>query len=180
MEEARLEETETGLVPRGDGWFIANVAELSWDRSPVHGTWCVFNDPDQPSQQLGIGVHVLEPGQPNGRYHAELRSQEGFLVLDGECIVLVEGEERRMRKWDYFHCPPGTVHIAVGAGEGRCAILMVGVRQEDDPIHYPVSELAAKYGASAPQDTDAPEVAYSDVPRELEAVRAPWPPAEPG
>lgn len=180
MEEAELRETETGLVPSGPGWFIANVADLSWDRSPVHGTWCVFGDPEHPSEQLGIGVHVLEPGQPNGRYHAELEDQEGFLVLDGECTAIVEGSERRMRRWDYLHCPPGTLHITVGAGEGRCAILMVGVRSKENPIHYPVNEIAAKYGASSPKDTDEPAEAYADVPREMTSVPAPWPPPDAG
>ena len=72
---------------------------------------------DAPFSQFGIGPHMLMPGQPNGRYHAEA-AQEGFLVLSGECIAIVEGEERRMRQWDYLHCPPGTHHITVGAGDG--------------------------------------------------------------
>jgi uncharacterized cupin superfamily protein len=180
MDEAKLERTETGLVPRGEGWFILNVADMSWTSNDFFGTDCVFNDPDNPSKQLGIGIHVIKPGQPNGRYHAELRSQEGFLVLDGECIAIVEGEERRMKQWDYFHCPPGTTHITVGAGEKPCAILMVGVRQEDDPIHYPVNEVAARYGASAAKATDSPDEAYADTPRDWTPAPAPWPPREEG
>jgi uncharacterized cupin superfamily protein len=164
MAEAELREMETGLVPTGDGWFIANVADLSWDRSPVHGTWCVFNDPEHPSEQLGIGVHVLEPGQPNGRYHAELTDQEGFLVLDGECIAIVEEQERPMGKGDFLYTPTGTAHIFVGAGEGPCSILMVGTRKDPEEILYPVSEKAARHGASAEEETDDPGKAYAGSP----------------
>ena len=45
---------------------------------------------------MGINLAVLEPGQPNCMYHGE-DEQEDFLVLSGECLLLVEGEERRLR-----------------------------------------------------------------------------------
>ena len=101
-----MRETEHGLVPEGDGWFVVNARDLAWETIPGSGTWCVFESPDAPSDQLGIGIHVLMPGEPSGKYHAE-NQQEGFFVLEGECIVVVEGEERRLRQWDYFHCAPG-------------------------------------------------------------------------
>ena len=110
--------------------------------------WCNLGAHDAPFSQFGIGPHMLMPGQPNARYHAEA-AQEGFLVLSGECIAIVEGEERRMRQWDYLHCPPGTHHITVGAGDGPCVILMVGTRGPDvQETEYTVDELAARYGAS--------------------------------
>ncbi len=99
----------------------------AWTTLPQRGTWCMFEAPDAPSPMLGIGVHILPPGERPGYYHAE-SEQEGFLVLSGECIAIVEGEERRLRAWDYLHCPPGTRHITVGAGDEPCAILMVGTR----------------------------------------------------
>ena len=92
----------------------------------------------------GVNVQILAPGQPNGRYHSE-PVQEDFLVLHGECIVILEGEERRMRQWDFLHCPPGVEHIFVGAGDGPCAVLMIGSRRKQE-VHYPVNELAAKRG----------------------------------
>jgi hypothetical protein len=64
-------------------------------------------------------------------------------VLSRECRLLVEGEERLLRQWDFFQSPAGTEHIFVGAGEGPCVILMTGVRPEDMRVLYPVSELAA-------------------------------------
>jgi uncharacterized cupin superfamily protein len=111
--------------------------------------------------QLGVRVHVLPPGEPNGAYHAE-NQQEDFLVLAGECRLLVEGEERTLRQWDFFHAPAGTEHIFVGAGEEPCAILMVGSRSGDWSVSYPVSELAAGYGASAKRETPDPDEVYAD------------------
>ena len=111
-------------------------------------------------RQLGIRLHVLPPGEPNGLYHRE-NQQEDFLVLSGECVLLVGGEERRLRAWDFVHCPPGTEHIFVGAGDGPSVILMVGARSEDWHVCYPVSELAARYGASAEEETSEPDKAYA-------------------
>jgi uncharacterized cupin superfamily protein len=173
--EATVEETETGQVVRGDGWFILNLGEARWERDPDLGTWCNLGAHDAPFSQFGIGPHMLMPGQPNGRYHAET-AQEGFLVLAGECIAIVEGEERRLRQWDYLHCPPGTYHITVGAGDGPCVILMVGARSPDNTIHYAVNELARRYGASTPQDTHASKEAYADLARTTTRQPAPWPP----
>src|SRR5690348_6825232 len=175
MNEATTTETETGHVVEGGGWFLVNVGNLSWERMPEQGVWCAFEAEDVPNTHFGIGVHVLMPGQANGRYHAE-SDQEGFLVLAGECIALVEGNERHMRQWDYLHCPPGTNHIMVGAGNGPCAILMTGARGEAHTVHYPVSELAAKYDASTKVDTDSPREAYSDWnPRDFGPRDFPWP-----
>jgi uncharacterized cupin superfamily protein len=105
--------------------------------------------------------------------------REAFLVLSGECTLVVEEEERSLRQWDFFHCPAGTRHIFVGAGEGPCAILMIGARPEQEQLHYPASEVAAKYGASVAQDTPNPDEAYADWPGEYVPVaRMSWPPVE--
>jgi GrpB-like predicted nucleotidyltransferase (UPF0157 family)/uncharacterized cupin superfamily protein len=173
VEEARIEQTEEGAFAATPGWFVLNLADARWMRSEEGGEWSDFEPPDG-FDQLGIGVHVLQPGQPNGKYHAE-SVQEDFLVLTGECILIVEEEERRLKAWDFFHCAPGTHHILVGAGDVPCAILMAGIRSNAKKLHYPVSELAARHGASAPEETDAPPVAYSDWSREYTPVRATWP-----
>jgi uncharacterized cupin superfamily protein len=176
--EATVKDTETGKVVAGAGWFILNLAEASWERDPDLGIWCNLGAADAPFEHFGIGPHLLMPGQPNARYHAEA-AQEGFLVLSGECIAIVEGEERRMRQWDYLHCPPGTHHITVGAGDGPCVILMVGARGPDvQETEYTVNELAARYGASVAQDTASPKEAYADLARIDTPERAPWPPSD--
>jgi uncharacterized cupin superfamily protein len=175
MDEATINDTEAGLVVQTEGWFVLNAAEASWEHIPGtdSGTWCAFES-DEEVRQYGIGVHVLMPGQANGRYHSE-SDQEDFLVLSGECLAIVEGEERRLRQWDLFHCPPGTEHILVGAGDGPCAILMVGARTPGKTIHYPVNEVAARHNASVSQETYDPKAAYADLPRDVIRVRAPWP-----
>lgn len=172
-DEATLEQIETGVMPADDGWFILNLADIGWERVQGGGTWCSFESPSSPSPLLGIGVHVLWPGETPGFYHAE-SNQEGFLVLSGQCVAIVEGEERRMRPWDYLHCPPGTAHITIGAGAGACAILMVGTRSPDRTLHYPVEPAAARYRASVAVATDSPKAAYAERPP-IERAPSPWP-----
>jgi uncharacterized cupin superfamily protein len=155
-------------------WFVVNLGDAVWQRNE-HGGEFTDVEPEGGFEQYGIGVHVLHPGQPNGLYHSE-ELQEDFLVLSGECMLLVEDEERRLGPWDFVHCAPGTHHIFVGAGAGPCAILMIGARGAGNKLHYPVSELAARYGASAPAETDDPREAYRDWPGTWERVRAGWPP----
>jgi uncharacterized cupin superfamily protein len=128
---------------------------------------------EHPFANLGVHVRVLWPGDPNALYHSE-GVQEGFLVLSGECTLIVEEEERQLRQWDYFHCPAGTHHVFVGAGEGPCAILMIGARP-DERIRYPVSEIAARHSASVRAETTVPDEAYADWPGEYEPVRLAWP-----
>lgn len=119
---------------------------------------------DKEFPEYGINIHVLWPGQPNGLYHEE-SVKEDFLVLSGECVVLIEGEERALKAWDFVHCPAGTAHIFVGAGEGPCVIVMAGSRAEGATILYPVSELARKHGASAPEEKTVPNEAYASFER---------------
>ena len=167
MPEAPLEDSGSGLAPAGDGWFVVNVRDAQWltsengEKRPS-GSECAFESRKFEFPQFGIRLHVLEPGEPNGLYHSESQ-QEAFLVLSGECTLLVEGEERPLGPWDFFHSPAGTEHIFVGAGDGPCVILMAGSRSGDWNVLYPVSELAARYGASAEEETTDPDEAYVGV-----------------
>ena len=172
--EAKIGQTDEGAVVEREGWFVLNAADVVWRRSEIAGEWSEFEPREHGFSHYGIGFHVLQPGQPNGKYHEE-SVQEDFLVVSGECLLVVEEEERHLKAWDFFHCPPGTRHILVGAGDGPCAILMVGARSADNTVHYPVSELAARHGASSPEDTNTSRVAYSDWNREYTPVRATWP-----
>ena len=160
MPEAPLDDSGSGLAPTGDGWFVLNVRDAAWVTSETFGSGCVFESKDFWFPQLGVNISVLEPGEPNCLYHSESQ-QEAFLVLSGECKLLVEGDERLLQPWDFFHCPAGTEHVFVGAGDGPCAILMIGARSEDEQLLYPVSELAARYGASAEEETPEPKKAYA-------------------
>ena len=165
MPEAPLGDVGSGLAPAGDGWFVVNVRDVEWwtsengARQPS-GSKCNFESQKFEFPQFGIRLHVLQPGEPNSLYHSESQ-QEAFLVLSGECRLLVEGVERLLRPWDFFHSPAGTEHIFVGAGDGPCVILMVGARSEDWRVLYPVSELAARYGASAEKETSDLKQAYA-------------------
>jgi uncharacterized cupin superfamily protein len=155
---AKLVETEHGLVPKGEGWYVINAREARWDDSAENGTWCTFEG-DVEFDQLGLNVTIVQPRQALGLYHAE-DTQEGFLVLAGEAVLIVEDEEVPLKAWDFFHCPPNTAHILVGAGDGPCTVLAVGARRKGRPIVYPVSEAAARHGASVATETASPREAY--------------------
>jgi len=159
--EAHLEETPAGLAPGGDGWFVVNVRDTAWLVHEAFGSGCVFeNRQAAPFPELGINISVLKPGEPVCLYHEE-NAQEDFLILSGECVLLVNGEERPLRAWDFFHSPAGTEHVIVGTGLGPSIVLAVGTRPDPEHLRYPLSELAAKYGASAEAETPDPQEAYA-------------------
>jgi len=173
VDEARVEQRGSGLAPASDGWFVVNVRDASWLTHDVFGSDCGFESDVAEFAELGIRLQVLLPGQPNGLYHRE-DTQEDFLVLAGECLLLVENEERRLRAWDFVHCPPMTEHIFVGAGEGPCVVLMVGTRKPGRPIVYPVSELALRHRAGVATETPSPRDAYAPYPDERAERPASW------
>ena len=159
--EAPLEATETGLRPRGEGWFVVNAREARWRDRPGRGYSLPFERPtDFP--QIGITLFVLGSDEPIGMYHWE-SNQEDFLILSGEALLLVEGEERPLRQWDFVHCPLHTKHIIIiGAGDGPCAVLAVGAREEkpgEDWGGYTVDEVATRHGAGVEAETNDAEEA---------------------
>ena len=162
MTEARLADNGSGLAPVSEGWFVVNVRDAEWWFADSRGARCAFDneygEPPVEFAQLGINLTVLEAGQTT-LYHAE-SNQEAFLVLSGECALIVEGEERRLRPWDFFHAPAWTEHAFVGAGDGQCVILMVGAHTSPD-VRYPVSEVGARYGASVAEETSDWRQAYA-------------------
>ena len=168
MTEARLTKAKGGLIPAERGWFVVNAAEARWKDTGPFGFYCPFEG-KRPFLQLGINISVLEPGQSLGRYHLEPGHEEDFLVLDGECILIVEEEERRLARWDFFHCPPGVPHMIVGGGEEPCTVLSVGTRGNGKGVSrgivYPVSDVAARHGVSVERETNDPGEAYADTPR---------------
>ena len=174
--ESRLEPTEHGLVPKGDGWFVLNAREARWRHGQGRGSIAELEgEPEFP--QVGIHVFVLGPGEPMSMYHWEA-DQEDFLVLAGEALLIVEGEERPLREWDFVHCPAGTKHVIVGAGDAPCLVLAVGARDhQDDPGWggYTVDEAALRHGAGVEQETTDQFEAYGRVAkREHARYRESW------
>jgi quercetin dioxygenase-like cupin family protein len=156
--EAELKQTSDGLIPQGDGWFVLNARDATWIRSEERGQDTDFQG-GQEWAQLGFRIQVVAPGQ-RGMYHGE-RGQEDFLVVSGECVLVIEGEERPLRAWDFVHCPPWTRHVFVGTGEGPCVIVMAGSRVGGFEVVYPMDEVAAKHDASVLQETSSPDEAYA-------------------
>ena len=161
------------MVEEQGGWFVVNVKDARWMANPAFGRRCTF-ELEGRFPQTGIRLAVLEPGKPNCRYHRE-NAQEDFLVLSGEGLLLVNGEERPLQAWDFVHCPPGVTHVFVGAGEGPCVILMIGHRPAEEQVFYPEFAVARRYGAEAPEPTPEPRVAYSDVPPWEDIEPPTWP-----
>jgi uncharacterized cupin superfamily protein len=159
---------------------VINVADAPAFEHPVSGVRILLEAPDAPFRDTGVNVQALRPGQPNCKYHAE-GAQEDFLVLAGECLALIDGDERTLRAWDFVHLEPGTPHVIVGAGDGPCFILAIGARREPESLEFPADERAARYGASARASTTSGDEAYADwaggpPPGDAPQVDTPWPP----
>jgi len=167
VREAQLEQTPAGLVPKGEGWFVVNAKEARWMEHEAFGSGTTFEG-EPHFKEIGVNIGVLAPGQPACMYHRE-NQQEDFLVLFGECLLLVEGQERPLKAWDFVHCPPETNHVFVGAGDGPCGILAIGRRREDEQLVYPVDEVALKHGAGVENETPDPKEAYAPYGRPVEA-----------
>ena len=168
--EAPLEQTGHGLAAQGDGWFVLNARDACWrDRGP-RGVLCHFEE-QQDFPQLGIHLMVLWPGQPMSMYHWEA-DQEDFLVITGEGSLIVEGEERPLRQWDFVHCPAKAEHVIIGAGEGPCVVLAVGARVDSIGPNwggYPVNDSALRHDAGVEKATTEPKEAYARFPESTPA-----------
>ena len=174
--EAKLARTEDGLVPAGDGWFTLNLRDAVWRHVDGRGAVCVALDDfegERRALQFGVNPFVLQPGEPMSMYHWEA-DQEAFLVVSGEAVLIVEGEERQLRTWDFVHCPPHTKHVIVGAGTGSCVVIAVGARERDE-LGFPVDEIAKRHGAGVEEETADGGTAYETVPgRESSGYRDGW------
>jgi uncharacterized cupin superfamily protein len=174
--ESHLQSTETGLVPHEDGWFVLNARAARWLWAEGRGASLWFEGETQ-FPQVGINLFVLAPGEPMAMYHWEA-DQEDFLVLAGEALLLVEGEERPLRRWDFVHCPAGTKHVIVGAGDGPCAVLAIGAREHQAGAGwggYTVDELALRHNAGVERETTEAREAYAHLPsRQPTAYREGW------
>lgn len=172
-ERAHLTRTEKGFNPSTPGWYVLHTSEAPWVESRRFGRVCDFEG-DARFPHLGINIHVVQPNQPACLYHRE-NAQEDFFVLSGECLLLIEDEEIKLRAGHFVHCPPATTHVFVGSGSGPCAILMIGHRPSEHELCYPASELASRYGASAAKETADPREAYGGLPVFGETADPVWP-----
>ena len=168
--EAPLEQTEFGLAPAGNGWFVLNARDARWHDRPGRRSTSLTGRTEFEAEtyfpQLGVNLAVIEPGEPNSIYHWETE-QVAFLVLAGEALLIVEGEERPLRQWDFVHLPPETNHVVVGAGDGPCVVLAMSSRefQAHGPWGwYTANEVARRYGASTDADTQDTDEAYANWP----------------
>jgi uncharacterized cupin superfamily protein len=174
--ETPLEQTEAGLVPAAEGWFVLNARDGPWRHQQGRGERLRFEG-ETPFPQVGVSIYVLAPGEQMAMYHWEA-DQEDFLVLSGEALLIIEGEERPLRQWDFVHCPAETKHTIVGAGDARCVVLAAGARAHPGGPGwggYTVEEAALRHDAGVEQETDDVDQAYSRFPEhELTRYRDGW------
>ena len=149
------------MIPTGEGWFVLNAKDARWRAREQRGQLTFFEG-NARFWEIGFNVGVLGPGEPMAMYHYET-DQEDFLVLSGEALLIVEGEERPLRAWDFVHCPSWTDHVIIGAGSGPCVIVSVGsrVNADGDWGGYTVDETAQRHGAGVEAETKDPEEAYA-------------------
>jgi uncharacterized cupin superfamily protein len=160
MNEARLTETEHGLVVEDSGWYVLNTKDAAWGESAEFGRYTTWEGKEEARfPELGININVLQPGQPLCMYHGE-DAQENFLVLAGEGTLIVEGEERPLKAWDFVHCPPWTKHVLVAGGSEPFVVIAVGARGKTGLL-YPVDETALKHGAGVERETADGDEAYA-------------------
>ena len=168
--EARLEHITHGLAPVTEGWFVLNAEDAQWTHHPDFGWRCPFEANGPVVRQradleplhfppVGVTLLVLERGS-GGLYHRE-DQQEDFLVLRGECLLLVEGEERPLKQWDLFHSPPGTEHVLIGTADEPCVVLCIGMRLGYPGLFYPRADVAVQHGAAAERETSSGAEAYA-------------------
>jgi uncharacterized cupin superfamily protein len=165
--EAELDQTEAGLVAAGAGWFVVNARDARWIERPGRGHSLPFtgwteDEAETHFRELGVNLVALGTGEPIGMYHWEADC-ENFLVLFGQGLLIVEGEERPLRQWDFVHCPPRTNHVIVGAGDGPSVVVAVGARaaSDDDWGAYTVDEAAIRHGAGVETATTKGAEAYA-------------------
>jgi len=174
--EAPLDQTDAGVVPKGDGWFVLNARDARWRPGEGRGAYCIFEG-EHEFPQVGVHLVSLSPGEPMAMYHWEA-DQEDFLVIAGEALLIIEGEERALAQWDFVHCPADTRHVIVGSGDAPCLVLAVGARYDStgpDWGGYTVDEAARRHNASVETDTTDPAEAYARFPpREPTGYREGW------
>ena len=183
--EARLERVASGLAPVTPGWFIVNTADAAWTYNEAYGGVCIFESdefvlkdrPDLTAYEkpdAGFTIRVVPPGTPSTLYHAE-SVQEDFFILMGECVLIIEDQERHLRAWDFVHCPPMTAHAFVAKEPGPCVILATGNRRDDFDRLDRGSEVAHRYDAGPELDgTEHERRGRWEVERPPDWEELPW------
>ena len=85
--------------------------------------------------EVAAWAHAVDIDGAREHYHK--RSTELYYVLDGDGVVLLDGDEHPVRKGSLVHIPPGVVHGA----KGRMRVLVVGIPDiADDDLYFPDEE----------------------------------------
>jgi hypothetical protein len=131
--ESQLEKTEHGLVSKGEGWFVLNKRDAVWRHVDGRGASASLAPISKASGNSSSSASIRScsgSGRTDG--HVPLEGRSGGLPRGvGEAVLIIEGEERQLRAWDFVHCPPNTKRVIGGAGSGPCFVIAVGAREHD-------------------------------------------------
>ena len=159
--EAQLKDSGSGLAPATEGWFVVNVRDAEWWFADSRGARCSF---ESEYGEPAVSSHSSGSTSPYWSQDRAASITQSPLRKRSSCSPGSAGCSSRARS-DAF-CP-GTSSIrlrgqstpswARATGhvppDGRCAF--------GPEARYPVSELAARYGASVEEETSDPAQVYA-------------------
>jgi len=70
---------------------------------------------------------TIKPGGDNKR-HVHDRIEQVYFVLEGEGIVEVGDEKRRVKAWDVVYLPPKVPHAFYNDTDKPCVVIGIGTQ----------------------------------------------------
>jgi mannose-6-phosphate isomerase-like protein (cupin superfamily) len=87
------------------------------------------------SERQSLAEASLLPGQATRR-HVHRRSEEIYLLLDGNGTMELDGEEREVTPGDAILIPPGAWHAIAGGPEGVRFLCCCAPPYSDDDTYF--------------------------------------------
>ncbi|MFP6643940.1 MAG: cupin domain-containing protein [Candidatus Latescibacterota bacterium] len=94
------------------------------------------------ARRLGYRLIRLPPGQSSCPFHLHHKTEELFVVTEGECTLRTDRGEWSVTAGDYIAFPTGPtgVHKFSNNSSADCVLLAVGEQLDDDVCEYPDSD----------------------------------------
>ncbi len=123
-------------MPERDGNKRPPILVRHEETAPKERSTCGWRHRLISREDAGTGVaawaHAVDIDGARPHYHK--RGTELYYVLEGEGVVVLDGERYPVKKGSLVHIPPGVVHAA----EGRMRVLVVGIPDiGEDDLFFP-------------------------------------------
>lgn len=111
---------------------IRHLKDLPWVDVTYAGTQAKFGQVKDLEntfgmRRFGIDVQRLRPGDQNSPYHTHDEEDELFLVLEGNCKLLLDGTHYDLQQGDCVYTKPGQAHCFYNDGLEDCLLLVSGI-----------------------------------------------------